>query len=667
VRLSLGVTGHRGANPHYGAHRDEVAEALAEVFDSLDATVADETLVPGLVALAPTRLHSMLVDGFDQLAAEMALTRGWDLVAPLPFGQALNTAVNAGPESIEEAKSLLTGEGPCGASTRARADAISTLQSRARLFELADLDERLGPLYLAALASPTNLAAAQAYSAPASAQVALAARVMIEQSDLIIAVWDGASASQIGGAGQTIALALELGAPVVWIDARAPQDWRILRAPEALASIMAGAPSDPERHQALSQLVREALQPTPGKKSAGHGHSERSAPARHAEGLVALNAEVWRPHSAPIWHGYRRVEALFGAPDFAGKFRNLTQTYEPPDAIATGSGAAQLTDAAALPGQERAFVDRLAAEVLRRFAWADGISARLSDTYRGGMMLSFIFSALAIVGGLAYIPFASHDDKWAFAVVELLLLLGIVGITFVGRRLNWHRRWFETRRVAEYFRHAPILLLLGVARPIGRWPRGSETSWPEWYARHALRDVGLPKVKLTSGYLREALERLLLTHVVTQRDYHRAKAARLARAHHQLDQLSGALFSLAVLSVATYLALNTAAAGGFIDEAVPQSLANLFTFLGVALPTFGGAIAGIRYFGDFERFSAISEVTSQKLDAVAARIVLLLAAPPESLTYAQVSELAHAADDIVVDEIENWQAVFGGKHVTVPV
>jgi hypothetical protein len=83
--------------------------------------------------------------------------------------------------------------------------------------------------------------------------------------------------------------------------------------------------------------------------------------------------------------------------------------------------------------------------------------------------------------------------------------------------------------------------------------------------------------------------------------------------------------------------------------------------------TFGASIAGIRYFGDFERFSAISEVTAEKLDAVVGRIEMLLKAPDAELTYGRVSELAHAADDIVVSEIENWQAVFGGKHIAVPV
>jgi hypothetical protein len=92
-----------------------------------------------------------------------------------------------------------------------------------------------------------------------------------------------------------------------------------------------------------------------------------------------------------------------------------------------------------------------------------------------------------------------------------------------------------------------------------------------------------------------------------------------------------------------------------------------FTFLGVLLPTFGGALAGIRYFGDFERFATISRITAEKLQNIRARIEHLLRAPPGQLDYGQVADLAHAADDVVVSEIESWQAVFGGKQVTVPV
>jgi hypothetical protein len=182
-----------------------------------------------------------------------------------------------------------------------------------------------------------------------------------------------------------------------------------------------------------------------------------------------------------------------------------------------------------------------------------------------------------------------------------------------------------------------------------------------------LRDVGLPRLKVTAAYLRGAVANLLLDHVVRQRDYHRYKANRLARTHHQLDRLSEALFVLAVLSVSGYLALRAGGALHLLSDALAARLSRWFTFLGVLLPTFGAGLAGIRYFGDFERFSAISEVTAEKLDAVAGRIELLLKAPDGALDYARASELAHAADDIVVSEIENWQAVFGGKHITVPV
>ena len=98
-----------------------------------------------------------------------------------------------------------------------------------------------------------------------------------------------------------------------------------------------------------------------------------------------------------------------------------------------------------------------------------------------------------------------------------------------------------------------------------------------------------------------------------------------------------------------------------------HDLSKTFTFLGVILPALGGAFAGIRYFGDFERFAAISRVTAEKLQQIEGRIAILLQASSSELHYAQIANLAHAIDDIVVTEIENWQSVFGSKQIAVPV
>ena len=636
-RLSIGVTGHRGGNAAFAANRAPITATLEHVFDLLHAAAGQAT--------APIRLHSLLADGADQIAAQSALARGWELVAPLPFGHVLNTAINAAPETLGDAQALLAGTAATDPATQTRAATIRTLGASARLFELAERDALLTRLYLEKLAAPADLNATEAFAARCSARVALAGRVMIEQSDIIIGIWDGASRAFIGGTGHTISEALEHGAPVVWIDANAPEDWQILFAPEALAAKVKADHAG--REAELTRLVHQALR------------------ADGDDGAAALAAEKWRVRSNRWWTGYRRIEAMFAGD--GRPFRSLVQRYEPPDAIAGGSGAALMQVARALPGADPALAGQIETGVLRRFAWADGISARLSDAYRGGMIANFILSALAVVVGILYQPVATSDHKWAFATIEFLLLVGILIITWLGGRWRWHLRWFETRRVAEYFRHAPLLLLLGVARAPGRWPRGGDVTWPEYYARHALRAIGLPRVAVTPAYLRMALRDLLDAHVTSQRDYHEYKARRLTAVHHKLDAFSTRLFQLAVVSVATYLLVKAGAVLHGLPPHWPAAISKPATFLGVALPTFGAAIAGIRYFGDFERFAAISEVTAAKLDAVHTRVALLLLAPDDQLDYARVSELAHAADDIVVSEIENWQAVFGGKHIAVPV
>jgi hypothetical protein len=411
-----------------------------------------------------------------------------------------------------------------------------------------------------------------------------------------------------------------------------------------------------DRSGLLNAMVWAALRPAAEGVSGASGADVA---------IKALDAESWHASSDPRSHAYRRVEALFGGG--SSPLRNLRQTYEAPDDIASGSGAEILATMRALPGADADLADKVEVDVLRRFAWADGVSARLSDAYRGGMVANFVLSSLAIITGIAYLPFDLGRDLPAFAGVEILLLGAILFITWLGQRRRWHRRWFETRRVAEYFRHSPILLALGVTRPPGRWPVGAETSWPEWYARHGLREVGLPRMAVTQGYLRMALKDLLDLHVTRQRDYHEAKAARLTRVHGNLDALSQRLFALALVSVIVSLVIvEGSTLFSLVPPAVVRTTSRWSTFLDVILPTLGGTIAGIRYFGDFERFAAISEVTAKKLDGMHTRIRPLLTAPDEALEYGLVADIAHAVDDIVVSEIENWQAVFGSKAITVP-
>ena len=79
--LALGITGHRASNLSFCAHADAIAAALGALFAQIDEIAGT---LPG--TRGAVRLHSLLVDGTDQIAADLALTCGWELAVPLPFG-----------------------------------------------------------------------------------------------------------------------------------------------------------------------------------------------------------------------------------------------------------------------------------------------------------------------------------------------------------------------------------------------------------------------------------------------------------------------------------------------------------------------------------------------------------------------------------------------------
>ena len=643
MRFSVGITGHRGDSPALAADGTHIAAALTGIFAEIEAALAVERAATPALVIHPTRLHTLLAHGVDQMAATAARALGWEIVAPLPFGRSLNVAINAQARTHADGMALLAGGDASDPIVQARAHGIRHWSERARLFQLSDRDPEIALLFEAMLAAPEDAAGARAFHAAAAAQAALAGRVLIEQSDLLIGVWDNGSHDSVGGTGHTIVRALEIGTPVLLLDPARPQHWSILSSTESLAGWQARTGQDRGRLQAV---VGNAL----------HGHDDSAA--------RTLRDEAWHARGSRASTLYRRIEALFGGEP--RPLRSLVQDYEPPECIVTGSAAPLMDAAYALPGADHEFIAAVADDILPAFARADGISARLSDSYRSGMVANFLLAALAVIVSVAWLPLGTDDGKWLVALIEFGLLAAILVITWLGNRRQLHARWFETRRVAEYLRHAPILLLVGVARPPSHWPRATGTAWPEYAARHALRAPGLPEVAVTRPFLRSALQGLLAPHVASQRAYHQVKAKRLNTISHRLDLYAATLFKVAVAAVAVWLLLRAGAALQWWPHAWPHASSKTFTFLGVALPTLGSSIAGIRYFGDFERFAAISDVTAGKLAQVEVRIGQLLAGPDAAIDYEGVSRLAHGIDGIVVGEIESWQAVFSGKPTALP-
>ncbi|WP_435418511.1 hypothetical protein WAB17_02740 [Parerythrobacter aurantius] len=651
----MGVTGHRSTHPSFPADTGPLDRVLTDILKRIDEAASGIPTPAGQSCGCTTRLVTLLADGTDHHAAMLALERGWDLVTPLPFGRGLNAAINAPARTIEDARALLAGRRPSDPDTGRRAEAIDALAARARTFEMADRDEEITELLLASFAAPDDRSLLDRLQLVSAQRAALAGKVLVQQSDIVIAVWDGKAVESVGGTGHTVASAVELGVPVVWIDPVHPAQWQVYATPEELAAgIGRAGEGRPCGSEDLSDAVQTVLSLPDWEGRGRHG------------GIAAIDPECWQDESWWAAHAYRRIEAVFGKPGWAGITQRLRERYERPSEIGAGSGLALLVALEGIPGGDPELPRRVEAEVMRRFAWTNGIATHLADRYRSGMVRNFLMGAAAIIVGTLYLPLTGPEHKWVFAAIELALLVGIIANTSRGQKLRWHGRWFETRRAAEYLRHSPYLLALGTARARGRWPDGGGSPWPEWYVRHALGAIGLPQVRIDKAYLRSALVLLRDHHVVPQRDYHIEKSSRLSRVHHRLDHLSENSFAIAVGVVGVYLLLALVESFGWIAEPALFSVAKWFTVIAVALPTIGGAIAAIRYFGDFDRFSDISAATAGQLARVADRIDHLLSAPDRQLEFARVARIFEDADDIVFHEVQAWQAVFSGKRTTIP-
>lgn len=646
--MALGITGHRPSNPTFSANRANIEKTLGSVITTIEAkcqkvagerTQDDNELV---------RLHSLLAPGIDQFAAKAAIEKNWKLVAPLPFGLGLNLAINSGAATGDDVEALRNGTRASDAHVEQAAEQIRKLYANADTFAIADQDEAISDLLIRSFANPDDTELKNQLQALISDNVALAGQVMVERLDLLIAVWDCQHTSFEGGTGHTIATALANGIPVLLIDISRDNAWSILTLPEELGHRIgdrAGAEPSSDELAKLSTIIEASLLPSQA-------------------GYQALEREKWRPKSFVGSGFYRWIETVFGGRTVSSG--TLSSVYEKPDAIAQGSAADMISTASQLLGEDAPAIVTIRDTLLSTFAWFDGISSRLSDAYRSGMVINFALSAFAIIAGIAYLPFDLASHKWIFASTELGLLFTILLITFVGSRKAWHRRWFQTRRVAEYLRHSPTLFITGVSRPAGRWPREEMSEWPERYSRDALRGAGLPNVEVNRDYLRKALAEIVLPHIRQQREYHEAKSQQLQRAHNRIDRSADACFLAAFVTVSIYLVIELGAVLEMLPVDLPYQVAKPFTFLGVALPTLGANLAGMRYFGDFERFSSISSVTGRKLANIEKRVVLLLSGDSERLTYKAASEVVRRVDETVIEEIASWQSVFGAKHLSLP-
>ncbi len=656
-QMAVGVTGHRTNNPTLVQNEARVAAVIATLLETVEEAARSRgaAYFAGEDDTMGFRLLTMLADGADTIAEQQARTRGWEICAPTPFGRALTAAmlaVDAADIGDIDALLQLDAHPPADDAPPAfhKAAAMLARTRDARVIALAERDDEFIARWKSARAAKdAHPEAWTRFVDVCSQRYALGARLVVEHADLLIAVWDGESRATVGGAGRTLEVALNDGVPVIWVNPAQPENWRILRTRADLAQARADDPGDANL-DVVSALVGSLIAP---------GDPDRPEDVKASRGLAAFRRVRHRMFGSLVWSGYRLLEWGFGgAPD--GARTALLPRFATPETYGETELGGVYGKARDLLEDDPDFVDKLQRVTSRRFALADGSATRLSDAYRGGMVLSFALAWIAVVGGALGAESADAGMAWPWFAAQFATISAILVLTLTGRAVfRWHRRWLETRRVAEYLRHSHILALLGVMRPLGRWPGAVGDLWPEWYARQTLREIGPPRATISADYIRGVFEDVVLDHVVGQRDYHDAKARRLQSVDRALERFATLVFAFVFVVVGAYLATTFLELGFSLD-------ARHIGVLGVVTPMLAATIASIRFFCDFERFADISVAAAARFRNIERDITAMLETEGARFDYETASAILHRIDGATVSELESWQAIFGTKGMMTP-
>jgi hypothetical protein len=653
LAFRVGVVGHR---PNRLPHEKEKLDALRLALRTVlaEAKAALSRYAAGNEAkthYAPTpfilRAVSPLAEGTDRMFAEEALDLGYSLCCPMPFAQEEFEKDFVPPDGLEQ-HSI---ERFRGILKRAQAGAGLTT------FELDGERSVLGEAY------------------------GMAGRVVLNQSDLLVAVWDGGAPAGGGGTVETLREAIRFHVPVLWIEASEPDRWQLLRQEDDLKfdvtvkrytpQVSGGEPT-PQPYAGLTaildKIVQDEIAP-PKQKPAGEYKPDK--PDR--EPVTQTNApRYFREHKpwlnlAFVWKMFRDGvgSRKFSRPklrvdDFVSQIRGEWPTSDDPK-------KAGLTS----PSEVEDWVNR---HLRLHYAWSDKRSDLYADAYRSAYVTTYLLSALAVA--VALLPMAANWTSGAPLLtcveIELAMLVIILALLGFGRWRQWHARWMEYRLLAELIRQLRVLVPLGGGRPFAHVPAylgayGNLTqTWMHWHMRAIARATGLPSAKVTPTYVVDCLNYLAKVVGVPeggQLEFHRNTVTRSDNIAHRLHLASIVLFVLTVVGIVIHLTLDVAEPKGAV-EGVPDRMhvaravaQRWLVFCSATLPALGAALAGISTQGEFARLARRSTAMEEGFEGFAQEIASLRAdggAPKLS----KVVELAGKIAAAMVEENADWRVVF---------
>jgi hypothetical protein len=665
LAFRVGIIGHRPNRlPKDKAVLDTLRTLLRSMLEEVKAEVSDYSGTRAAKILYSDkppvlRAISSLAEGTDRIFAQQAINLGYQIVCPMPFWQQEFEKDFLPPHALED-------------NSRNQFRGLLRQAREAAGLTTFELDGERG-------------AAGAAYG--------IASDIVLNQSDLLMAVWDGEKTNGSGGTFETLQKAVHYHVPVLWIDALAPHTWQLLRSQEDLGCLEGNSrcvprvpyPVDPPHLQefaseAVRRIVRQEItlhDPNSESHRATMAQSHADQYFRTTKPWINI-AIVWKLFRNAVGSGTFQLPQLF-IPNFEDQIRKEWPTHDDALVSTTTSDIGKKdTNGGRPPSMVEDWVNR----VLRpHYAWSDKLGDLFADAYRSAYILTYLLAAIAVF--VALLPVAmdwKSDGEIICVATEIGIMSCIVLLVMMGRTRRWHERWMECRLLAELIRQQRILIPLGGGRPFPRVPAylgsyGNLTqTWIYWHMRALSRAAGTCEAKVTPGYALDSLN--YIAKVVNgstegQLKFHKDMSVCSNNIADRLHLTSLALFALTIVGSMLHGILEYPASEHFLQWlhiSLPGTFSRWLMLASATLPALGAALAGISNQGEFARVAKRSAAMADTFKQYAAQIAALRSGSDQvqnTIKLSQVIPLARNIAEIMVDEVADWRVVFIDRPYTV--
>jgi hypothetical protein len=618
LALRVGVTGHKPDHLHH-AQIHVLQDKISEVLQILKDFVIHHPRVSNFYRDRDEpilRLVSSLAEGTDSYVAHQAISLGYELQCPLPFArdQYLNDFEK--DASAQEFNRLL-----------------NNTETTTAILELDGSRDRAAESYLAA------------------------GRVVLSQSDVLIAIWDGQGPRDGDHTAQIVADAGLRNILTIRIDSTDPLHHIYYRVSGDEWS------SSGEAKDGLLAQLRILLNPPHHTKKEKEEELGTTPHGYFSEKQRWFN---WGFFWIPFRNLWLRRPTLprLKVSDFG--------------VAGTDEWVAVLKNSGAFSNGAIGLIDR--ARLFDHYGWANGLAEYYGNLYRSAFAINYVFSALAVFCAFLHYAFehlTMGPPSLAFTAIELVLLGSIMIIYGIGTTHHWHERWIDYRLLAEYHRQLFFLIPLGPGElssphlPKYMSAGDPKTTWMHWHYLALRREIGLVGAELTHDYL-DSVRSFLNSKdgIRGQIDYHEANAGRLEKLDARFVGVTKFLFVLAILAAISAGVLKSHSLENYLEANLPRQLSvagivAAVAFIATASPTLGAALAGIRSQAEFERVKKRSRAMLQTLQRICKELSPRHPSD-EKISYAALNLTVAEAGQLMVDELLDWRIVFKDRPLPEP-